>query len=468
MSRPAVSAEVIEQARAQWRQRWGDALRTESRAEVLSQFSRDESGLAGQPPQLVVFAQSTAQVRDVLETAKALGLPVTPVGARTGKSGGSIPASGGIALSLEKMNQIIRVDANDLTATVQPGVVLADLQREVERQGLFYPPDPNSAASCTVGGTVAENAGGPRALKYGVTRDYVLGLEWVFPDGQVERLGRRTSKGVAGYDLVSLCVGSEGTLGIATEITVKLLPRPRAVLTALAQFGSVEAAAKAVTAVLHAGLLPRALELLDDVALEAVQGRGLPIDAGSRAVVLIELDGFSQGALLEEMSAVQHAVSAFASQALTIAADEDQRQRLWQVRAQVSPALRELKKFKLSEDVVVPRSRLVEAIARFKNAGSAEGLTVATYGHAGDGNLHANVLFSGPAEQPRVDRVMTQLMSITLELGGTITGEHGVGLAKREFLEREQSESLIGFQRALKRLVDPAGLFNPGKIFVPR
>ena len=460
-----VALTVMETLKALLVKECGPALPISESEEALQQFSRDESGLPGQPPQLVVYAQSTAQVQAVVRACRQLKVPLTPVGARSGKSGGSIPTCGGVALSLEKMNQIIGIQVDDLTATVQPGVVTAELHRAADAVGLMYAPDPNSSDWCTIGGNVAENAGGPRALKYGVTRDAVLELLWVFPDGSVERLGRKTMKGVAGFDLVSLCVGSEGTLGIATEITVKLLPKPRAVLTALASFESVEKAAQAVTQILKSGSLPRALELLDEVALEAVKGRALPVSDEAQSVVLIELDGFSAEALMLEMEELEKTIGPFSRQPLLVAQSEAQRTQIWQVRQSVSPALRELKKFKLSEDIVVPRSKLVEAIRQFKAAGAEHGLTVATYGHAGDGNLHTNVLFEGPHQQKQVDAVMAQVMKITIDLGGTITGEHGVGLAKRAFLAAEQSASLISFQKKLKQLVDPENLFNPGKIF---
>ena len=243
-------------------------------ASTLATYGHDESDQGDFPPSLVVFAKSTAHVQTVLRTCLRHRVPVTPVGARTGKSGGSLPVQGGVSLSLEKMNQIISLNPEDLTVVVQPGVLLGDLMRAVEAKGLFYPPDPNSWETCTLGGNIAENAGGPRAVKYGVTKDYVLGLEWVLPTGEVFKVGKRTTKGVVGYDLVGLFVGSEGTLGIATEITLKLIPKPLHVMTALVVFASVAAAAKAVSHVMTRGISPRALELLDDVSIAAVDGKG--------------------------------------------------------------------------------------------------------------------------------------------------------------------------------------------------
>jgi len=434
-------------------------------AEAKDLWSKDESDQGRFPPELVVFPTTSAEVAHVIRTCAAHGVPVTPVGGRTGKSGGSLPTRGGVCLSLEKMNRILAVRPGDLTVTVQPGVVLSDLQREVESQQLFYPPDPNSGVACTLGGNIAENAGGPSALKYGVTRDYVLGLEWVLPTGEVVRVGRNTIKGVAGYDLVGLFVGSEGTLGVATEITLKLLPLPRVVMTALLPFADVLTAARAVNAVLLGGLLPRCLELLDDVALAAIAGKGVPFPAGAGAVIIAEVDGSSEEGVFADLNALAGICRANGCQEPQIAVDRDQRARLWNTRKLVSPSLREMKKYKFSEDIVVPRSKLPEAIERFKAMGRALGLTVATYGHAGDGNLHTNVLYADPSERPRVDEALAEIMKITVALGGTITGEHGVGIAKKKFLSLEQSAEVIALQQKLKVAIDPQVVLNPGKIF---
>ncbi len=440
-----------------------DRLRDD--AESLARFGHDESGLPDLPPDLVAIPRDALEVETIVRACAAHGVPFIAVGARTGKSGGSLAARGGVAISLEKLDQILSIHPGDLVAVVQPGVRTGDLQRAVEAHGLFYPPDPNSSDTCTLGGNVAENAGGPRALKYGVTRDYVLGLEWVLPGGDRVRVGRRTSKGVAGYDLVGLLVGSEGTLGIATEITLRLIPKPRAVKTALAAFRTVAAAAEAVTRVLTSGTLPRALELLDDVALAAVAGQGVAFPEGAGAVLITELDGSSDDALLAELVEVERIFSATGALETQIAQNESQREALWRVRRLVSPGLRVIKGRKLSEDVVVPRSRIPEAIARFKAAGDAHGLVVATYGHAGDGNLHANVLFDSDADRPKVQAVLDAMMAITLELGGTITGEHGVGLAKLQYLPLEHSKALLSLEKRLRVFFDPQVLANPGKVF---
>lgn len=434
-------------------------------ADTLAAYARDESDSGVYPPDAVVFPQSAQEVSAIFKACQAHGVPFTPCGARSGKSGGSLPLCGGVAVSLERMNRIRSISVEDLTAVVEPGVITGDLMKAVEAQGLFYPPDPNSWEWCTLGGNVAENAGGPRALKYGVTRDYVIGLEWVLADGEIVRVGRRTIKGVAGYDLVGLFVGSEGTLGVATEITLQLIPLPRRVMTALVVFPSVLHAARGVSAVLAAGILPRCLELIDEVALRAVDGRGFHFPPGAGAAVIAEVDGNNEDGLLAELSQLGDICAQQGATQTLAAQDDSQREKLWAARRAISPALRALKPHKISEDIVVPRSKIPEIIERLKALGAELGLTVATYGHAGDGNLHANILYEGPQQMPRVEEALRRMLVMTVELGGTITGEHGVGLAKREFLSLEQNPALIELQRRLKGFFDPSGLLNPEKIF---
>jgi len=432
-------------------------------------YGRDESDLGTFPPDAVVLAASTEDVRTVLALATRHRVPVVPVGARSGKSGGSLAVQGGIALSLERMDRILEIRPADLTARVEPGVITGVLQAEVEKHGLFYPPDPNSLDLCTLGGNVAENAGGPRALKYGVTREYVLGLTAVLPTGEVLRLGRRTIKGVAGYDVVALLVGSEGTLAVVTEITLKLLPRPRHVATAMVVFPTVESAASSVARVLAEGVLPRCLELLDDVALEAA-ARSSPFrfPPGAGAALLVETDGNDAEAVLAEMARVAEAVGRDASGEPIVAQNEAQRREIWETRKLLSVNLKKVHPLKLSEDVAVPRSRIPDLVRAARAIGSRLGLAVATYGHAGDGNLHCNVLFDREDERPRVNQAVAEILREAVALGGTITGEHGVGLAKRDFLELEQGPEVVALERRIQALFDPAGILNPGKIFSPR
>lgn len=459
-----IGPELAQKAQAALEEALGPS-RVRTGEDVLASYGRDESDTGEFLPHLVVFPESTDEVSRVLAICQALEVPVTPSAARTGKSGGCLPLSGGVSMSLERLNRILSVSVEDLTAVVEPGVITGDLMKAVEQQGLFYPPDPASLEMCTIGGNVAENAGGPRALKYGVTRDYVLGLTWVLPQGEVLRVGRRTIKGVAGYDLVGLFVGSEGTLGVATEITLQLLPLPGFVRTALIAFSTVRDAATAVSAVLAAGILPRTLELMDDVSIRAVDGRGFTFPQGAGAAVIAEVDGNSADGTFAELAALGEICERHGAREVLVAQDEGQRQKLWAARRVVSTALRALKPFKISEDIAVPRSRIVEAISELKRMGEELGLVVATYGHAGDGNLHANILFDAPSERPKVDRAVERMLELTVALGGTITGEHGVGYAKRDYLALEQAPGLIELQRRIKRLFDPAGLLNPGKLF---
>ncbi len=435
-------------------------------ADGLEPYGRDESDLGLFPPDAVVRVRSAEEVRTVFAVATRHRVPVVPIGARSGKSGGSLAVRGGIGVSLERMDRILEIRPEDLTARVEPGVITGRLQEAVEAHGLFYPPDPNSLDLCTLGGNVAENAGGPRALRYGVTREYVLGVTAVIPTGEILRLGRRTIKGVAGYDLTALLVGSEGTLGIVTEITLKLLPRPRHVGTALVVFGSVGDAARAVSRVLAQGVIPRCLELLDDVSLAAV-ARTAPgrFPAGAGALLLVETDGNDPDQVLGEIARVADLVSAEARGEVLVAQDEAQRREIWEIRKYLSVNLRAVHPLKLSEDVAVPRSAIPALVERAKAAGAGRGLAVATYGHAGDGNLHCNVLYDTPAERPAVDAAVAEILRAAVDLGGTITGEHGVGLAKRDFLEYEQGPEVLALERRIKAVFDPLGILNPGKIF---
>lgn len=434
--------------------------------ERLADYATDASDLGSYPPQAVVFAESTEEVQAVLRFASERRIPVTPCAARTGKSGGSLPVDGGIALSLERMNRILELSPGDLTLRVEAGCITGDVMKAAEEVGLFYPPDPNSWETCSIGGNVAENASGPRALKYGSTRDYVLGLVAVLADGTRIETGKRTIKGVAGYDLTSLLVGSEGTLAVVTEVTLRLIPKPPAVSTALCVFGDTLAAARAVQRILEEGILPRTLELFDDVAIQAVEKAGsFRFPEGAGAAVLLETDGEDEATTFASLErAAGLALEAGALDVL-VAQREGQREELWATRRMASTALRLLRPMKISEDVVVPRSAIPRAIEGLKRLGERHGLLVATYGHAGDGNLHFNVLYERKEERARVDACIADGIRLVLDLGGTITGEHGVGLAKKEFLPWEQGEAVLSLQRQLKRVFDPQGVLNPKKIF---
>ncbi len=432
-------------------------------ADACSAYASDDSDVGGRPPDAVVIAASAADVAATLAIAEACEVPVTPRAGGTGRTGGAVPVAGGIVLATHALARIKEIDRANLIAVVEPGVITGELHEAVEREGLFYAPDPNSLASCCIGGNLAENAGGPRAFKYGVTRDWVLGLEACLMGGRVVRTGKRTLKGVTGYDVTALLVGSEGTLGVFTEATLRLVPRPPAVATALVLFTDVRAAADTVGAIVAAGIVPRCLELLDALTLDAVRAAGVSVDLRAGAMLLVEVDGEAAESTLERLGeVVSHRAGCID---VVVAQDAGQRDRLWEARRMLSKATRRLARHKLSEDVVVPRTRIAELLARTDAIGDATGVRHLAYGHAGDGNLHVNFLWDDDAERAAVDQAIGMLMRATVELGGTLSGEHGIGVSKAQYLHLEQSEDLIALQRDIKRAFDPRDLLNPGKIF---
>lgn len=437
-------------------------------ADALEPYARDASHAGRYLPDLVVRAESAQDVQQVFAVAGEYSVPVVPRGLGSGKSGGALAINGGIVLSMERMNRIREISRPDMLAVVEPGLITADLMSAVEKEGLFYPPDPNSLAMCSIGGNVAANAGGPRALKYGVTRAYILGVEVVLPTGQLMKLGRRTIKGVTGYDVAGLIVGSEGTLAVITEITCRLVPLPRAVETALVSFPDLDAASHALTAVLSAGIVPRTLELLDHHALDAVRAKTpgrFPENAG--ALIILETDATSKERAFEELERAASVCLEHRALDVLVAQDDAQRAKIWEPRRVLSMTLTESAPKKMSEDIVVPRSKIPEMLRRVTVIGEKYKLRVATYGHAGDGNLHVNVLFDESSAE-RADKAIHEVMVATIELEGTISGEHGIGLTKREFITLEQAPEVIELQRSLKKTFDPKNILNPGKIFPAR
>jgi len=433
--------------------------------DVLQSYAVDESEVPPHPPEAVVRVKSAQDVVNAMRTCAEHEVPVTPRAAGTGRTGGAVPLAGGLVLAFESMNRIKGIETRDLIAVVEPGVVLGELHRAVEELGLFYPPDPNSLASCTLGGNVAENAGGPRALRYGSTRDYVLGMDVVLPSGTPLSVGKRTVKGVTGYDLTSLLVGSEGTLAITTEITLKLLPKPRAVATMLVPLPSLQAAAQGVAAVLGEGILPRCLELLDETTLSIVRPLSqLPISERARALLLIELDG-EEAALDVQLERAGNALDGAGALDVLMARHGSEREKLWGARRELSRALRARAKFKLAEDVVVPRSRIPALIEHCQQLSERHQVLMPCYGHAGDGNIHVNFLWNDPADEPRVHGAIEALFKHVIALGGTLSGEHGIGVLKAPYLPLEHSAELIALQEQVKALFDPKQLLNPGKIF---
>jgi glycolate oxidase len=435
----------------------------------LERYAHDASeAVAPMPPSAVVRVASTAEVSAVMEAAHAHRVPVTPRAAGTGRVGGAVPMAGGIVLALERMNSIRGIEAGDSLAVVEPGVVTGELHRAVESEGLFYPPDPNSWESCTLGGNIATNAGGPRAFGYGVTRDYVLGLEAVMADGSVMQVGRRTRKGVTGYDLVGLLVGSEGTLGVITEATVRLLPNPARVVTLVALVASEADIAPSLAALRARGIRPRCAELLDAHTLGLVRLKvGFAIPESARALLLIELDAAPDASdrLDAELERAGNALVDAGALEVLVATQSHERERLWAARRELSWALRTLAKNKLSEDVVVPVTELGALLEFCTATAERTKIRMPAYGHAGDGNVHVNFLWDTEDERPRVEEAIEALFERVIALRGTLSGEHGIGVLKAPYLGLEQSDAVVALEKRIKDAWDPAGILNPGKIF---
>jgi glycolate oxidase len=434
--------------------------------EDLVAYSYDATGLSFQP-EAVAWPTEAAQVAEVLRLASAEGFPVVARGAGSGLSGGALPVQGGLVLAMSRMNRILELDKRDMLAVVEPGVVCGHLQREARRHGLFYPPDPASLSFCTLGGNVAENAGGARAVKYGVTRDYVLGLEAALPTGELISCGVRTLKGVVGYDLTRLLVGSEGTLAVITKIVLRLIPLPASKRTLLAKFRLVEEAAAAAGAIRGRGVLPATIEYMDRTAIACAEDYlkiGLPLDID--ALLLIDCDG-RPAAVAEDIELVRRACLEAGAISCEVAEGEAAADRLWQARRAVSPAVFRLGPNKTSEDIVVPCSRLAEMVRAVERIGREHDLAVLSYGHAGDGNLHVNFIVDrkDAAVMARADRAVRALFEETLRLGGTISGEHGVGLTKAPYVAMELSEAERSLMRRIKQAFDPRGILNPGKLW---
>ncbi len=435
-------------------------------AEDLLCYSYDATNVPC-APDAVVFVRSAEEISLILKMANSEGFPVVPRGAGTGFSGGSVPVEGGVVLSTEQMNRIIEVDAENLTAVVEPGVVTWDFQQEVEKLGLFYPPDPTSLKFSTIGGNIAECAGGPRAVKYGVTRDYVTGLEVVLPTGEIISTGVRTAKGVVGYDITRLIIGSEGTLGVVTKAYLRLLPLPETVKTMLAVFADVRDAARAVSGIISSRVIPSTLELIDSVSIRCVEEHakiGLPGGAG--AVLLIEADG-TEEATRAEVEVIRKVCLEHGAGEVRAAVGKPEVKDLWKARRSISPSLFKVKPHKINEDVVVPRAAIPALIEGIQSIAERRGLLIACFGHAGDGNIHVNVMYDKKiaTEAEAAGAAVKEVFELTLRLGGTISGEHGVGTAKAPYLEMELGPAAIDLMKRIKKSFDPNGILNPGKIF---
>jgi glycolate oxidase/D-lactate dehydrogenase len=416
-------------------------------------------------PRAVVFPETKEDVVKIVEVCYEENIPMFPRGAGSGLTGGAVPTrEEGVVVSFERMTRF-RLDPDNATAVVEPGVVTAEFQAYVEKRGLFYPPDPSSFKYSTIGGNIAENAGGPRCLKYGVTREYVLGLTAVIKEGKVIKTGNPVLKDVAGYDITKFLVGSEGTLGLITEAVLKLIPKPQARSTALAVFDDLEKVGRAVTRIMTSGIFPSALEFMDGEAIRAVEEfkpASLPI--GAEAVLLIEVDG-TRTSVREQMDQLRGLLEDISVE-VRIASDEAEAQKLWSARKNLGPALGNLRSGKINEDIVFPRTYLPEALPKLREIARRYELLMVVFGHIGDGNLHVNLLYDkrNREEEERAERAVEEVFRLALSYQGSITGEHGVGLTKKRFLRWQFGEAGYEILKGIKTLFDPKNLFNPGKV----
>lgn len=447
-----------------------------TQAEALDARSRDDSGIC-LPPAAVLVARNEAQVARLIALANAHRFAVIPRGAGTGLAGGCLAETGGVVLDMTAMNRILSIDSDSVTAIVEPGVLTGDLRRAAKAKGLFYPPDPASLDTSTIGGNAATNAGGPACVKYGTTRDYVLGLTAVLPTGEVIRVGTATRKGVVGYDLTRLLVGSEGTLGVITQLTLKLLPHPAHQQCVAAVFADLDAAMRAIIGVMTRGHLPSAMEFLDarclrlvgDLLPEHVKGTlsGGPGNGpanGQAALVLIECDGtaLETARAAADIEALCRELGALA---LLPAPDDAAREAVWTVRRSVSSRIHQACAVYIPEDIAVPIGNIARMVAALPEVEERFGVVIYAFGHAGDGNIHLNLTSPDEAARPRVEAAAEECVRLALSLGGTMSGEHGVGLAKRHLLPLEIEPVSLNVQRGIKALLDPNNILNPGKLF---
>lgn len=418
-------------------------------------------------PDIVVRPDNTTDISNTLKIANKYEVPVYARGAGTGLTGGAVPLMGGIVFDLKSMNRIIEICPEDFIATVEPGVVTKHFQDEVSEYGLFYPPDPSSAAFSTIGGNVAECAGGITGLKYGVTRDYVLALEIVLPDGSVINTGRKTLRSVTGYDLTRLFIGSEGTLGVFTKITVKLIPKPEKIDTLAACFSDRDDAIDAADMIIDNNILPRTLEFMDQMTLSAVRGYGeASIDEDVKALLLIDIDG-TEESISHELPVVERACKEKKAFKTKVAETSKEREAIWAVRRSISPALYNIAPHKINEDICVPRSKIKEILQKVDQINEHQTIYIANFGHIGDGNIHVNIMYNDdPGQAELAESIVNKIMKEVVASGGTISGEHGIGNKKSQFMELEIPPKELAIMKRFKSFFDPKGIMNPGKMFI--
>lgn len=439
--------------------------------EQIQKYAHDETEDLVFPPDIVVKPESTEQISAILQYCNAHLIPVTPRGGGTGLSGGALALNGGVLLSVERMNRILEIDERNLQVTVEPGVITEVLQNTVKEKGLFYPPDPSSRGTCFIGGNIAENSGGPKAVKYGVVKDYVLNLEVVLPNGEIIWTGSNVLKNATGYNLTQLMVGSEGTLGIVTKIVLKLIPHPKHDLLMLVPFNNLEKAGEAVSAIFRAGYTPSALELIEIDALKIVSkmvdSSVVPVTDEMAAHLIIEVDGNHPDALMQEMEAIAELLLAYDCGEVFFADDAAQKAELWKLRRRAAEAVKSVG-YTIEEDTVVPRAELPKLIRGVKELGRQFHFDVVCYGHAGDGNLHVRIKKEGSKfslNNQEVIPALRALFELVKSLGGTISGEHGIGLIQKEYMDIVFSETELYLMKSIKNTFDPNHILNPGKMF---
>jgi glycolate oxidase len=438
--------------------------------ETRNAYGHDETEDLVHPPEVVLKPINTAEVSAILKYCNKQCIPVTPIGGRTGLSGGALSIQGGVGLSMEKLNRIVEIDELNLQVTVEPAVITQVLQETVAAKGLYYPPDPSSRGSCFIGGNLAENAGGPRAVKYGVTKDFVLNLEVVMANGDVIKTGANTLKNSTGYNLTQLMVGSEGTLGVITQAVLKLVPLPKHNLLMLVPFYDAAKACEAVSAIFRAGIIPSALEFMErdaiDWVLRFVDDVHVPVEPSIQAHLLIEVDGNHVDALMADCEVISNVVQEYGCGEILFADDEAQKNQLWKLRRKVAEAVKSNSVYK-EEDTVVPRYQLPMLLKGVKEIGARFGFQSVCYGHAGDGNLHINIIRGELTETQWNDELpiaIREIFKLCVELGGTLSGEHGIGLVQRDYMDIAFGAAELSLMRQIKGVMDPHQILNPGKI----
>lgn len=441
-------------------------------ADSLLSYSHDETEDLKFLPEVVVKPNSPQQISDILKICNNELIPLTPRGAGTGLSGGALPVFGGVILSTERLNKIIEIDERNLQATVEPGVITQIFQDAVIEKGLFYPPDPSSKGSCFLGGNLAESAGGPRAVKYGVTKEYVLNIEMVLPTGEIMWTGANVLKNSTGYNLTQLVVGSEGTLGVITKIVFKLLPHPKKNVVMLIPFFSAEKACEAVSAVFRAGVIPSAMEFMErdaiDWALKFISGLTIQIKNEVQATLLVEVDGNDLDVMMKDVEKISEVMEKHQCDEILFADTEEQKANLWRMRRGIAEAVKSRSVYK-EEDTVVPRAELPKLLAGVKAIGKKYGFKSVCYGHAGDGNLHVNIIKEEMPDEKwnnEIPKAIREIFTLCKQLKGTLSGEHGIGWVQKNYMDIAFHPKAIELQKDIKKLFDPNGVMNPGKMFV--